>query len=372
MSSRRDLLLSAAALLPASCRRAAPPVSAYAFVANSLGRSISVVDLALFAVIKRIPLPADPTQVLAWPGLPRVLALSPADGLLTEISASKHTLTRTLALGPQALQMRLAEDRNTLAILTRTHLLTVDLAAWRIAARIPLPGPPTDFDVPVESALATISFADQRSVGIYSLAEGKQIRTIAPPHRPGTLRFLKNGTQVLLAQPDERLLSIYDTASGEPVVHLPLAVRPDRFCFSADLGQLFINGAGSDSLAVVYPFQSQVAATLLAGHEPAAMAASANPSYLFVANSSSNSVTVIDVPTQRIIGAVPVGQQPEHIAVTPDNQYALVLNKVSGDIAVLTTQAFGKVIRRERSAPLFLMIPSGSAPASAAFVYLRA
>ena len=150
------------------------------------------------------------------------------------------------------------------------------------------------------------------------------------------------------------------------MVDLPLAIRPDRFCFSGDLGQLFITGEGADAVAIVYPFQSQVAATLLAGHQPGAMAASRNPSYLFVANPTSNAVTVIDVPTQRIVGAVPVGQGPANIIVTPDDQFALVLNQSSGDMAVLSTSRFTKVIRRDRSAPLFHLVPVGSAPVSAA------
>lgn len=370
---RREFLGTAAvAAAAAGCRRAGESVSAYAFIANAAGKSVAVIDLAVFAVIKRIALEADPVEVLSWPGLARVLALSTADGNLTEISASRHTVTRRLHLGANPRRMHLAEDRNTLVVQTDTRLILVDLAAWRVKSHVGLSERPADFDVPVESMWATATLASKRQVAIISIPEHRVTRYVTTPYRPGTVRFLKNGSQILVGQPEANLLSIYDTLSGEAVVHLPLAVRPERFCFSADLGQLFVNGAGSDSLAVVYPFQTQVAATLLAGHEPGAMAASANPAYLFVANSTSNSVTVVDVPTQRVIGAVPVGQGPSHIAVTPDSQFALVLNRDSGDIAVLTTQAFGKVIRRDRSAPLFLMIPAGSAPTSAAFVYLRA
>jgi len=117
---------------------------------------------------------------------------------------------------------------------------------------------------------------------------------------------------------------------------------------------------------VVDSLKKEVAATLLAGRKPGTMAASAFPPYLFVANPSSNSVTVIDVFTQRVIGAVPVGEQPSQIEFTRDQAFALVLNRASGDLSVLWTQAFSKIVRRDRTGPMFLMVPVGADPVSAA------
>jgi DNA-binding beta-propeller fold protein YncE len=64
-----------------------------------------------------------------------------------------------------------------------------------------------------------------------------------------------------------------------------------------------------------------------------------------------------------MIAAVYVGTQPCYIAITPDDQFALVLNKVSGDMAVLRIGAI--VAKRNKSAPLFTMIPVGVEPVSA-------
>ena len=235
-----------------------------------------------------------------------------------------------------------------------------------LVAKIPLPSPATDFDVSLESPHAVCSLSGTGEVAIINLNTRQIARRVKLSSAVGTLRFLKNGAWILAGLPGERLLSVVDTETGKLVVDLPLAIRPDRFCFSGDLGQLFVTGEGADAVAIVYPFQSQVAATLLAGHQPGAMAASRNPAYLFVANPTSNAVTVIDVPSQRVVGAVPVGQQPGHIIMTPDDQFALVLNQSSGDMAVLSTSRFTKVVRRDRSAPMFHLVPVGSAPVSAA------
>lgn len=332
-------------------------------MANREGRNLAAVDLGVFSVAKRIPLDADPSQVLAHPRRPVVYAVSPGDGLLTEVSATTLAITRKASIAPGVSALRWSHDRRSLWLQAKHELLQVDPETLKIAGRLTLPAVPTDFDFSPESPDAAASFAATGEVAVLDLTARRVARTVKLGS-VGPVRVLKN--QILAAQPGERLLTILDGASGDAIVHLPLAVRPDRLCFSADRGQLFINGEGADAVVVVYPYQSQVAATLLAGRKPGAMAAGASPTYLFVANPTSNSVTVVDILTQRVVAAVPVGEQPSHIEITPDQAYALVLNQASGDLSVLWTQGFSKIVRRERTGPMFLMVPVGSGPVSAA------
>ncbi|MBY0505523.1 MAG: hypothetical protein K2X03_16540 [Bryobacteraceae bacterium] len=364
--TRRDFVAATAGLGLAACGRTEPVANSYAFVANSEGRAIAVIDLAVFTLAGRIPLAADPTEVIASPGRRAIFALSAADGMLYEIDVRSRQITRRVAVGAGVRALHLANDASTLCMVVKQQVVLVGRKNFDVLARITLPALPVDFDVSFEKSYAACSLAGTNELAIIDLEKRLLVRRAKLSSPAGTLRFLKNGLWILAGLPGERLLSVIDTVTGNLVVDLPLAIRPDRFCFSGDLGQLFVTGAGADAVAIVYPFQSQVAATLLAGHQPGAMAASGNPAYLFVANPTSNAVTVIDVPTQRIVAAVPVGQGPGHIVVTPDDQFALVLNQSSGDMAVLSTGRFTKVIRRERSAPLFHLVPVGSAPVSAA------
>jgi len=364
--SRRDLLAVPAAFTAASCRRGSDTPrrsTGYCFVANREGRSLSAVDLTNFSVAKRIPLEAEPVQVIAHPRRRFVYALSPADGALTEVSPAKLAVTRRAVIAPGLQSARWSHDGTALWLQAAHQLIQVDPETLKPAARLTLPAPPTDFDFSPEDAIAAASFAATNEIAVLDLAQAKITRRLQLPS-VGTLRVLKD--KILAAQPVDQVLTLVEAASGESIVHLPLAVRPDRFCFSADRGQLFINGDGSDNVVVVYPYQSEVAATLLAGRKPGAMAAGASPPYLFAANPDSNSVTVIDVLTQRVVAAVPVGEKPSHIEITPDQSFALVLNKASGDLSVLWTQAFSKIVRRERTGPMFLMVPVGSEPVSAA------
>jgi YVTN family beta-propeller protein len=101
------------------------------------------------------------------------------------------------------------------------------------------------------------------------------------------------------------------------------------------------------------------------------MAASATPGYLFVANPKSGDVSILDIETRRVVAVTPVGTEPSYITITPDDQYALVLNQASGDMAVIRIQNVTRAVneqRRSKKGPLFMLIPVGSKPVSAAIV----
>jgi len=126
---------------------------------------------------------------------------------------------------------------------------------------------------------------------------------------------------------------------------------------------------------VVYPsYTPEVAETVLAGHNPGAMAACTSKEsaqYLFVANPKAADVSILDIETRRVVAVTPVGTEPSCIVITPGDQYALVLNESSGDMAVIRIPNVTRAINEQgrwKKGPLFMLIPVGSKPVSAAIM----
>ncbi len=121
---------------------------------------------------------------------------------------------------------------------------------------------------------------------------------------------------------------------------------------------------------IVFPYHTpEVAETVLVGRSPGATVASASPAYLFVASPKSGDVSVLDIDSRKLIAVAVVGVNPNYIAVTPDSKYALVLNETSGDMAVIRTGSIAQAASerwRSRRGALFMMVPLGSKPVSAA------
>jgi YVTN family beta-propeller protein len=389
MLTRRTFALGGLAgglgALAACARPKARGFSGYAFVANQNGGAIAAVDLEVFAVARHIRIDGSPTAVLAHPKLGRVYALTPANGSVHEILTGNLTFSRKLQVASLALEMRLSPLGDALYVLCQRPRQLVRVALGplsrdplRIDWTLPLSDDPADFDISPDGATVAISsgagcsilfvdvlnhraFPPMRTTGEIGLVR------FQPPHGDAA-RAQSDSRQLIGANVSQRMLSIFDVPHSRLEVNLPLAVRPDHLCFKADGGQVFVTGDGMDAVVVVYPYYTpQIGQTVLAGHNPGAMAVSTSPGYLFVANTKSADVSILDIETGKVLAVTPVGTEPSSITITPDDQYALVLNQASGDMAVIRIPNVTRAARSKKG-PLFMLIPVGSKPVSAAVV----
>ena len=372
MVTRRGLLLGGVGAMASCKRQKAKGFSGYAFIANQDGGAIAAVDLEVFAVARHIRVDGAPTAVIAHPQRARVYALTPDNGSVHEIRTDNLTFSRKLQVATSAVTMRLSRGGETLYVLCREprRLVALALHPMRVDWTLPLPADPVDFDVSPDGATLAVSYGAAHPLTFADAALRRLLPEAPAAGELGLVRFQSDSKQLIAANRSERLLSIYHVPSRRLIVHLPLAVRPDQMCFNTDGGQLFVTGEGMDAVVVVYPYYTpQVGETVLAGHNPAAMAASAQ--YLFVANPKTGDVSILDIETRRVVAVTPVGTEPSYITITPDDQYALVLNRASGDMAVIRIPNVTRAVnqqRRWKKGPLFMLIPVGSRPVSAAIV----
>ncbi len=366
-TNRRAFLLGTAAVAACGHRRGTG-FPGYAFVANSGEQSVAAVDLTSFSTVRQIRLHATPAGVIGDAGRRSVYVIAPENSTIFEIDAEKLAMKRKISLTGTAVSMRMAPDGASLWVLCRLPdvLVQVELDRFQARAHWKLPAEPADFDLSSDGLAAAVVFTEARSVGFFDLAKSGAARVVPAGEDPRAVRFRLDGKVAVIANRSVRMLTVVDTKRGSIVVRLPLAVEPENFCVKADGGEMYITGKGMDAVVVVYPYWTEVAETRLAGRAPGAMAVSQSPEYLFAANPESGDVTVLEVYTGNMLAAISVGQQPCCIAFTPDNQYALVVNRGSGDLAVIRMAAIRA--GRNKSAPLFTMIPVGTGPVSAAVV----
>lgn len=367
MQSRRAFVLGSVATL-ACGRRRATGFPGYAFVANAGEQSVAAVDLTSFTVVRQIRLDSAPAAVVAHAERQSAYVLTPETGIIYEIDAVDLRVKRKLGLKATAVAMRMAPGGTFLWVLCRSPHTLVKVALDKLEAgvRLRLPSAPVDFDLSTDGSAAAVVFPDMGAVGLLEPGKTAAVRVVLAGDDPRAVRFRLDGRQALVANRSTRMLTVLDCKSGAALVRLPLPVEPENFCAKADGGEIFITGKGMDAVVVVYPYRTEVAETRLAGRAPGTMAISASPEYLFAANPEAGDVTVLEVETGDVLAAVKVGQEPCGITFTPDSQFALVVNRRSGDLAVIRVAAIQP--GRNKTAPLFTMIPVGTEPVSAAVV----
>jgi len=359
------------------CARKPRGYAGYAFVANQEGRSVAVVNLRRFTLMRQIPLDAAPSAVIANPARPAVYVLTPENGTISEIEAQPPALKRRVRPAQNAIAMRLSGDGRSIWVLGREPraLIRISLETFRAAERIPLPHEPANFELDArsEGKMAAVSFPSVKSAALFELAPKPVAAAIPFPAETRIVGFRSDGRQLLLASGVDRSMTMVDVATGKTVVKLPLPLEPANFCFLADGGQLFVTGPGMDAVVIVSPYSTEIGETILAGRAPAQMAVLKSPQYLFVSNPESGDVTVLDIETRKLVVVVHAGAEPRQILFTPDNQYALVLNRGSGDLAVIRVAGFttgpnSEWAQRHKHGGLFTVLPVGARPVSAAVV----
>ncbi|MBI4892026.1 MAG: hypothetical protein HY821_15480 [Acidobacteria bacterium] len=354
----RRAFLGALPLL-AACRKAGKGYQGFAFVSSESEPSLVAVDLLSFAVKSRLTLPGPATSLHLHKN--HLFALSPAARALSAIDAKGLAVKQTLKL-PAAPLTAIRRGSTLWCLMANpAQILPVSLETMRPAQPIPLPSEPLAFDIAWQVPLACVTLA-KNSVVFADLAG----RIVHPPRLlddvPGAVRFRTDDKAAFIAGLDRRQLIVLDVRSRDVMTQLPLSLSPDHFCMSADGGQLFITGRGRDAVAIAYTYRTEIAQTSLSGRKPGLMATSAEPPLLFVANPEAGSVTIFDIMSQKVLALTSVGLEPQTIEVTPDQQFALVLNRASGDLAVIRIAAIAP--DKDKTAPLFTMIPVGPKPAS--------
>ncbi|MEZ5399815.1 MAG: hypothetical protein R2729_09095 [Bryobacteraceae bacterium] len=371
--TRRALFPGPVAVAAAGCARRDRPVgfAGLAFIANSEGRAVAAVDLTAFAVVRHIPLAANPSEVLADPRRPLVYTLVPDSAELVTIHTRTLAVAGRVRLPSRGSTMRMGPGGGALWVSCQgRRTVRIALDHLRIQGDWTHPAEISALDVaadPFGKEIAAAASADALWLIQPGAGAPKSLPLAAGANTLSLAAFRRDGRTVMAADHDTAQLWVFDTASRKLVVRLALGLRPRYFCAKPDGGELYLTGDGSDALVTVFPYLTEVRGTVLAGRSPGFVAAS--NSRILVANPESNDVSIVNATNQKVLAVAPVGKEPRAIAVTPDGNYALVLNSASGDVSVLRLANLGaRPPSAAPAAPALTMIPVGSRPVSLAIV----
>lgn len=344
----------------AACSRPKTPAGyrGFAFVANSEGQAVAVVDLTALALTRHVRLDSDPSGVLTHPAHPGVFAVLPKQAAIQEIRMDTLVADRKIKLPGVPSLARFSPKGDAIwALCPDVKMLArIPVDRMQVSDKIALPATPVSFDfAPEPEGGIAVTLGGS---GRLAMVRAGALSAFDFGGELGPVVFRSDGQFVILADTASRQAVFFDVKQNRLAVRLPLAVTPRNFCMKQDGGQLFVTGDGADAVVNVFPYQTEVGAFMLAGRSPGSMAVSLE--YLFAANGPSGTVSILNFQSQKMVAQSPVGREPCFIAITPDNQFACVLNRESGDMALLHIPTI--TARRNKSAALLTMIPVGSKP----------
>lgn len=373
------MLAGGAALITASCGRGrATGYPGYALIAAAGENSVASVDLNNFQLVRKLPLKAPPSSIVA--GVENAYVLTPSNGIVHIVVPDRLTRSGSIRLSDQADLIELTPDGKHIVAISSAarEVIVADLSVRKVVKRVKLEEAPAGFDLCLtpdgKRLYAAVSSGAGKSVDLVDLKQGDHLRRQLGAEL-GAIRLRSDGGLIFCANRGNQTMLVLDPATLGTVCELQLPMRPDNLVFGAGGGQLFVTGAGMDGVAIVFVFRTlEVEQTVLAGRAPGPMACSDEPAYLFVASRAGSEISILGIDTRKVVARTRAGENPRHISITPDQQYALILNEASGDMAVIRIPSIG-VIRPgskpmpgflNTSASLFAMVTVGEKPVDAA------
>lgn len=363
-----------------------PGYREYAYVANSGGDTVSVLDLVHLRPQATLLVGPHPTAVLASPAVNEVyVAVSGSKGVnggrgsLAIVDAETNRIVARLPLGVQPSAMAVDDDHLYVANAGANNISVIDLHTRKLLGVVGVGEHPAALAISPDRGTLIVANRGADSISLLSL--NRNLPTLRATFNgcPGasSLAVLPDSSKVLVACTGGHQVMVVGLqaspgrrARPEPVgdrllTFLDVGSRPVHLALKPDGGEIFVSNQGSDTLSEIATGTSEVGGASLIGASPVFAIASQDNALLWVANQDADTVAVYSIDDGKLINTVHTGSAPGTLAFSADGHLLLAADVRSGDVSVLRT--FSRDLhRRPVYGTLFTLLASGPSPSAIA------
>ncbi len=360
-----------------------PGYREYAYVANSGGDTVSVLDLVHLRPQSTLLVGPHPTAVLASPAVNEVYVavsgVSGGRGSLAIVDAETNRIVARLPLGVQPSAMAEDGDRLYVANAGANNITVIDLHTRKVLGVAGVGEQPAA--LAISPNRETLIVANRAAGSLSLLSLNRNLPTLRATFNgcpgAGSLAVLPDSSKVLVActgghqvmvvglqaAPGKRARTA--PAGDRLLTFLDVGRRPVHLALKPDGGELFVSNQGSDTLSEIATGTSEVGGASLIGASPVFAIASQDNALLWVANQDADTVAVYSIDDGKLINTVHTGSAPGTLAFSADGHLLLAADVRSGDVSVLRT--FSRDLhRRPVYGTLFTLLASGPSPSAIA------
>ena len=300
----RTLVLAAAVWLPALSGAQTAPI----FVLNSLDATVSVVDPANWAEVRRLPTGKEPHHLYMTPDEKSVIVANAQADSLTFIDPRTAEVQKTVRGILDPYHLRFSPDMKWM-VTAGNRLNHVDLYRWdgkepQLAGRIATGKTPSHL------------WIDSRSSVVYATM-----------------------------QDSDELVAI-DLASQTLKWRIKTGPMPADVFGTADDRTLLVGLTGGDSVEVfdVSGPQPRAVRRIRTGDGAHAFRSAGDGRHVYVSNRVANTISKIDLQTLQVVGQLAAPGGPDCIEVLAGGKLLMVTSRWARKLTVIDTEA-GKVVR---------------------------
>ncbi len=259
----------------------ATPDGRKAYVSNLKGRSVSVIDLGTYKVVRTLRSENldSPHGLGVTPDGRRVLLTSEGSRRLFLIDATRDVFLRSVTTSQK-----------------RAHMVAIGRGGRR-------------------AFVANVGSDSLTFLKLPDLRVAQQVRVGTGPEG---IAVTPNGRWVLVALQGTDQVAVLDAEEGQVLGRLPTGRTPIRIAVVPGSFMALVSNRGSNDVTVLDVLERRVKASVKVGSSPGGLTTNARGTRAYVCNNNSNNVSVVSLPGFEVTDEIAVGAHPDGIAFVSD------------------------------------------------------
>ncbi len=238
---------------------------------------------------------------------------------------------------------------STVSIYAATHIGSTGDASLAILKVLPTGKTPNEVCISPDGKRAYVTNRGENSVTVLDLDAVTVASTISEPglKNPDGCTVDRTGAKLYVAAAGQKSVFVFSTADGHKLAELTVGEEPRRLLFSPDANRLYVSNGGERFLSVIDPKTDTVIERIKAGRDPRAMAFTPDGRYLAISNVSDDTVQFVKPGETAPEFVVGVPKSPQRLVLSPAKQLLFAIGRVDNVIAILDVrpmEEFGRVV----------------------------
>lgn len=323
----RSLRVAGAAALLAAASAAASAAGRPIFVLNSLDATISVIDPASFAELRRIPTGKEPHHLYLTPDEKSLVVANALADSLTLLDPATGEVQRTITGIPDPYHLRFSPDMKWFVI-AANRINHVDIYRWqpadvahpmKLAARVAAGRTPSHLAIDSKSSVVYASMQDSDELMAIDLATQKPRWKVPTGKLPADVFLTPDDKLLLVALTGDEYVEVYDVAQvgGQSAPKLVKRIKTGAgahaFRGLGDGRHVFVSNRVANSISRIDMKTLEVVESYPAPGGPDCIEVLSDGKTLLVTSRWARRLTFIDMQKKQVIRQVNVGRSPHGV-----------------------------------------------------------
>jgi YVTN family beta-propeller protein len=287
-----------------------------AYVGNTSGSSVAVIDTATNTVVGSVPTDAGPYAVAADQAGNRAYVANTYADTITVIDTINLTSVATVHVGgnPRGVAVNAAGTRVFVAVTSNSTVAVVDTSDNSVITTIPIPSGPHSLVVSPDGARVYVAnnVNYNSNLTVIDTATNSVAGNIPVGSGPVDVALNNDGSRLYVTNNQDFTVSVIDTqagAIGAVIATLQAGHGVSGVAVNPISGKVYVTRAGynGEDVLVFDPVTYALTKIIPVGAGPNGLGVTPDGSQLYVGTGSFGYLTVIDCMTETVSTTIPIG-----------------------------------------------------------------